>query len=824
MESFLADVRQSFRLMRKNPGFTAIAVAALALGIGANTAIFSIVNKVLLQPLPYPEPDRLMLLGEKYPNGPQYATSIPKYMAWRNNDVFSAMAIYDQGGPGLNLASSGGGVQIKGLHVSADFFKVFGVRPSEGRTFSASEDLPGGPKVAMVGERLWRSRFASDPHIVGKSIVLNSEAYSVVGIMPASYVAEPAAEIWIPLQADPAGSNQASYLAVAARLKPGVTVEQARAEMKLIGERFRRAHPNAMEKNESVTVTPARDAVVEDVRTALLVLAGAVLFVLLIACGNVANLLLARGASRQRELAIRAAVGASRWRIVRQLLTESVMLAAVGGAAGLLLGAWGVHALLLTVPGNIPRLPGAEQAQSAFALLDWSIALFTVAVSLLTGIAFGLFPALHISNPNVSSTLKETGSRSGSGRHQNRVRKVLVASEVALALVLLTGATLLIETFRALSTSDPGIDPRHVMTLLTSLNGGKYSTTAKVDNLAVQVIRRMESLPGVAAVSLSLGVPTETDIELSFNIAGKPPKAGQNFNGDEQYRFVTPHYFAVFRVPLLRGRFFVDAEALNSAKVVLINRSMANKYWPNENPVGQVITIGNGLGPEFRDGPRQIVGIVADVRETGLDDKNLSVMYVPESQIPDSLTRLMNESIPLVWSIRSSMDTASLRIAFERELHAVDGQMAISDFRSMKQILSESISRQHFNMLLLSLFGGIALLLAAIGTYGVMSYSVEQQTQELGIRMALGAGKRDIARLVVGQGMTPALLGVGAGLVIAFGVTRLLASLLYGVKANDPGTFGVVAAVLLTVAFVAMYIPARRAMSVDPVVALREQG
>ncbi len=821
MESLLADVTQSVRLMRKDPSFTAIAIAALALGIGANSAIFSVVDKVLLQPLPYPEPDRLMLLGEKYPYGAQYATSIPKYMAWRNNDVFSAMAIYDQGGPGLNLASNGRAVQIKGLHVSVDFFKVFGVRPFEGRTFSASEDLPGGPRVAVISESLWRSRFASDPRIVGKSIVLNSEAYSVVGIMPASYIAEPAAEIWIPLEADPASSNQASYLAVAARLKPGISVGQARAEMKLIGERFRRTHPHVMEKNESVAVTPARDAVVEDVRTALLVLAGAVFFVLLIACGNVANLLLSRGVSRQRELAIRAAVGASRWRIVRQLLTESVMLALLGGATGLLVGAWGVRALLLAVPGNIPRLQGADQ--SAFALLDWRIALFTVAVSLLTGIAFGLFPALHISNPDVSSMLKKTGIRLASGRRQNRVRKALVAAEVALSLVLLTSAALLIQTFRALSTSDPGIDPHGVMTLLTSLNGGRYSTTAKVDNLAVQVIRRMESLPGVTATSLSLGVPTETDIELSFNIAGKPPKGGQSFNGDEQYRFITPDYFAVFRVPLLRGRFFAATDGANSAKVVLINRSMANKYWPHENPIGQVITIGAGLGPEFKDAP-QIIGVVADVRETGLDDKNLCVMYVPQSQVPDSLTRLMNDSFPLVWSIRSSLDGTSLRVAFERELHAVDGQMAISDFRSMEQILSASITRQHFNMLLLSLFGGIALLLAAIGTYGAMSYSVEQQKQELGIRMALGAGKRDIAGLVVGQGMTPALLGVGGGLVIAFGVTRLLASLLYGVKADDPVTFAVVAVVLLSVGFVAIFVPARRAISVDPAVAIREQG
>ena len=424
----------------------------------------------------------------------------------------------------------------------------------------------------------------------------------------------------------------------------------------------------------------------------------------------------------------------------------------------------------------------------------------------------------------MSSTLKETSNRSGTGRRQNRVRKTLVAAEVALALVLLTGAALLIQTFRALSTSDPGIDPRHVTTLLTSLTGSRYSSTSKVDHLAVQVIRRLESLPGVTAASLSLGVPMETDIDLPFNIAGKPPKAGQNYNGDEQYRFTTPQYFAVFRIPLLRGRFFAATDVANSAKVVLINRSMADKYWPKENPVGQVITIGHGLGAEFEDSPRQIIGVVADVRETGLDDKNLCVMYVPQGQIQDGVAQLLNKSISLVWSIRSSLDPASLRTAVERELHAVDGQVAMSDFRSMEQIIAKSVARQHFNMLLLSLFAAVALLLASVGIYGVISYMVEQQTQELGIRMALGAGKHDILRLIMGQGMTPALMGVAAGLAIAFGVTRLLASLLYGVKASDPFTFGSVSLLLLVVALFATYIPARRAMRVDPVVALRDEG
>lgn len=824
MESTLADVRQSFRMMRKSPGFAAIAIAALALGIGANTAIFTVVNRVLLQPLPYPQPDRIVKLCRQYPNGQSCSNSIPKYMVWRNSNVFSVMALYDQGGPGLNLSTGDRPVQIKALHISADFFKVFGASPMRGRTFSASEDTPNGPKTVIVSEKLWKSHFGSDPQMIGKTIMLNGESYSVIGLMSASFVADPPADVWIPLQADPASTNQGHFLSAAARLKDGVTVEQARAEMKLVGERFRRANPKWMDKDESVAVTPMREAMVRDVKTALLVLVAAVVFVLLIACGNVANLLLARAAGRQRELAIRAAIGASRGRIIRQLLTESVILASLGGIAGLILGAWGVRTLLLLVPGNIPRLPDVEQTQTLLSLLDWHIALFTIGVSFLTGITFGLFPALHISKTDVSSTLKEASSRSGTGRRQNRAKKVLVAAETALALVLLTGAALLIQTFMGLSKSDPGIDPHHVLTLQTSLAGSNYSTTAKVDNLQVQVIRRIEALPGVDSSALTIGLPTQSQVDLPFNIAGKPPKGGQLYAGDEQYRFVSPHYFAVFRIPLLRGRLLSNTDLGNSAKVVLINQAMAKKYWPKENPIGQVITIGKGLGPQFEDLPRQIVGVVGNVRETSLGDSDVGVMYVPQSQIPDGLTQLANSAIPLSWCIRTSMDPNSLRTAVEREFHAVDGQMPISKIRTMEEVMAQGVARQHFNMLLLSIFAAIALILAAIGIYGLMSYSVEQQTQELGIRMALGAGKNQVLNLILRQGMTPALIGIAAGLGIAFGLTRLLASLLYGVKATDPVTFSAVALILVTVAFSATYIPARRAMAVDPAIALRDEN
>ena len=824
MESLVADIRQALRMMRKSPGFTAVAIAALALGIGANTGIFSVVNKVLLQPLPYPQPDRLMKLGRSYPQGRGYSNSIPKYMVWRHNNVFSAMTIYDQGAIGLNVSTSDRPEQVKALHVSADYFKVFGVSPVRGRGFTASEDSPNGPRAAVISQKLWKSRFGSDPQIIGRTIILSGEPYPIIGLMPDSFIPEPPADVWIPLQANPDSTNQGHYLAVAARLKPGVTLEQARAEMKLRGEEFRRLNPKWMDKGESVAVTPMREALVGNVKTALLILLGAVAFVLLIACANVANLLLARAASRQKELAIRAAVGASRWRVVRQLLTESVILSGLGGILGFLLGAWGVRSLLLLVPGNIPRLTDQEHVQSVLSVLDWRIVAFTIGISFLTGIVFGLFPALHISNPDVASTLKEASGRSSTGRKQNRVRKVLVGAEMALALVLLVSAALLIKTFIGLSTANSGIDPQHVLTFQTSLAGGQYASTQKVDNLAVQLDRRLEAIPGVQTAGMAIVLPTENEIDLPFNIAGKPPKTGQMYNGDEQYRFVTPHYFAVFKIPLLRGRMLNERDVTNSAKVVIINQAMAKKYWPKENPVGQVITIGKGLGPQFEDPPRQIVGIVGDVRETGLGDTNVGVMYVPQSQVSDGLTQLGINVLPLSWCVRSSLDTNSLRSAIAKELQAVDGQLPVSNVRTMEQVLAQDVSRQHFNMLLLSIFAGIALILAAIGIYGLMSYAVEQQTQELGIRMALGADRGQVLKLIIRQGMTPALIGVVAGLAVAFGVTRVLASLLYGVKASDPSLFATVAVVLTAVAALATYIPARRAMNVDPVIALRDEG
>ena len=823
METLFADVRQALRLLVKNPGFTLVAVAALALGIGANTGIFSVVDKVLLQPLPYPEPQKMVQLGRKYLNGEGSSNSIPKFMTWRKNQtVFSAMALYDEEGPGLNVSTGDRPEQIKGVHVSADFFKVFGVGPERGRTFSNDEDRPNGPKAAIVSHHLWETRFAGDPNILNRTITLNGEPYPVIGIMPRSFVANPPAEIWIPLQADPNSDNQGHYLSAAARLKEGVTIEEARAQMKLAGEVFRRMYPKWMDKTESVAVESMRDSQVRDVRLALLILLGAVVVVLLIACANVANLLLARAAARQREISIRAALGASRGRVIRQLLTESVILAGLGGLLGFVLGAVGVRALLLIEPGNIPRLGDPTELQSVFAMVDWRMAFFTLLLSLLTGIVFGLVPAFQISKPDIASTLKDVAGRSATGgRRHGFMRKLLVASEMGLAVVLLASAILLIRSFVGLSTVNSGIDPHHVMTMQTSLAGGRYATTQQVDGFTTQALRRIEALPGVEAAGTAIALPMTMGIDLPIDIAGKPPKAGEQYNGDEQWRAVTPHYFAVFKIPLQSGRLFNERDSFNSAKVALINRAMAKKYWKNENPIGQVMTIGKGLGP-LEDQPREIVGIVGDVRETGAADADVPVMYVPASQQQEGLTALANSALPLSWAIRSNLDANTLRAAVLKEIQAVDGQMPISKVRTMEQVLSEKTAQQNFNMLLLSIFAGVALVLAAIGIYGLMSYSVEQQTAELGIRMALGAGKAELFRLMLKQGMTPALIGVGCGLGLALLATRVLKNLLFGVETYDPLSFIAVAIVLTAVALASIYFPARRAMGLDPSLALRQ--
>jgi putative ABC transport system permease protein len=823
MGSLYSDLRHSFRVLTSNPGFTSVAVAALALGIGANTAIFSVVNAVLLAPLPYPQPDQIMRIQRSFKgDSVGGSVSIPKFMAWKKaNQAFQAMAIYDFAGPGLNLGSGDRPEQIKGIHVSAEYFQVFGVYPSLGRNFLPQEDQPNGPKSVILSHDLWRTRFSADPSLVGRPILLSGDSYTVAGVLPPTFHSDPPADVFIPMQADPNSTNQGHFLLAAGRLKPDVSLDSAKANMVVGGEQFRSANPNWMDKRESVAVIPLRDALVGDVRLALLILVGAVGFVLLIACANVANLLLARAAGRQREIAIRTAIGASRGHLVRQLLTESVLLSTIGGVLGLLIGTWSVPLLLAASPGNLPRINDQDHVSSAISALDWHVLVFTFAVALLTGVLFGLLPAIRVSKLDVNSVLKEASGRSGTGLRHNRVRSVLVAAEMALAVVLVAGAALMIRTFVGLRAVQPGFEAHNVITMQTALSGGRYDSTAKAENMTRQVTEHIEALPGVRAAASTVMLPVEGSLDLPFSIAGITPPKGDLYNGDEQWRFITPHYFTALHVPLFKGRMFDRRDTENSAHVLIINEAFAKKYWPQGDPIGQSVTIGKGLGPEFEDPTREVVGIVGNIREMGLSRGEMPAMYVPQSQVSDRLTKLANNLIPLSWIVETASDPSSLSASIQREIQAVDSQLAASKIRTMEQVISESTARENFNMLLLTIFAGLALLLAAIGIYGLMSYTVEQRTQEIGIRMALGADRSDMLQLVVRQGMLLAGIGVAVGLAASFGLTRLLAGLLFGVKTTDPLTYASVAIILISVAFLASYIPARRATKIDPLVALR---
>lgn len=818
IEHLISDVKYAVRILWRSPAFAATAIVALALGIGANTAIFSVVNAVLLQPLSYSQPDRLVALVRHFPEGNGDSVSIPKFTTWREQtQVFQAVAAYDFAGPGINLTGGDRPEQVQGIHASASYFEVFGAPVMLGRVYTEEEDRPGGPHVLVISNGLWRSRFAGDPAIIGKTIELTGEPYQIIGVLGSTFKTDPPTEIWLPLQPDPNSTNQGHYLLCAARLRPGITLAQAQAAMKLSAVEFRRKYPGGlMDPKESATAVPLRDMVVAGARTALLILLGAVGFVLLIACANVANLLLARATLREREIAIRSALGAERPRIVFQLLTESVLLSLVGGVLGLLLGYAGVRALLALNPVDIPRIGEHGSA----VVLDWRVLAFTLFVALFTGILFGLVPAFSSSRTDLTVTLKEGSSRTGSGFRQNKARAILVVTEIALALILLVGAALLIRTFAMMRTEKPGFDAHNVLTMEMSLSAERFEKTAAVAQVVREVEGRVDALPGVEAVASTCCLPTTGGIDLPITIEGHPPTDGP-YNGDVSWRNVSWQYFQVFRIPLLRGRTFTENDDAGSDRVVVINEAMAKQYWPKGDALGARITIGHGVGPEFEEPPREIVGIVGSTRDAGLDNDPQPMMYVPEPQVLDGITALGSKILPVNWIIRTKVAPFSMSTELQQEMRVASGGIPVAHVRTMEQVVGESTARGDFNTMLLTIFAGVALFLAAIGIYGLMAYSVQQRTQEIGIRMALGASPDNVRRMVVSQGMRLAAIGVVIGVAGALGLTRFMSGLIYGVKTWDPTVFVTVALLLSAVAWFATYIPARRASRVDPMVSLR---
>ena len=815
MADFWKDVKHALHLFFKSPGFTIAAVSALALGIGANTAIFTVVNAVLLKPLSYPDADRIVECELTFQDGKGVAASIPKFEIWRQQtSVFKDVGAYDFAGPGVNITGDRPEL-VHAIHVSEAYFRVFGAPVMLGRTFTQQEDAPNGGKIVVLSYGLWQRRFGGDPAIIGKALSLGSEPYTIVGVLGRDFVSDPDAELWMPFQFDPNSTNQGHFFRAAAMLKPGVTLAQANAQMKLAWQQFLRAYPKANPQG-NFAVEPLRDSIVGDSRRSLLVLLGAVGFVLLIACANVANLLLVRATGRKREFAIRSALGAKRSRIIGQLLTESVMLGLAGGILGLALGFIGVRALLAVSPAGLPRI---GEDGSAIGM-DWRVLGFTLAVALLTGILFGLFPAFSISRTDLNSSLKDSSNRSGTGIRHGRARALLVISEVSLALVLLTGSALLIRTFVALHQVNPGFDAHNVITMEMSLTGARFDKTAGVAELVREGRRRLNAIPGVEESAFTCCLPIQGQFGLPFFIIGRPvdPSKGPP---DAGWMSASADYYRLFKIPVLRGREFTDQDTTGAPGVVLINEELAKQYFPKENPVGQQIWIGHTIGPEFEEPPRQIVGVVGNTHEGGLGHNPGSVMIVPDAQVTDGMTKLNGGIVPLRWVVRTHGDPRPLMPQITEQLRQASGGFAVSRVLLMDEIVFRSTARENFNMMLLSIFGVVALVLAAIGIYGLMAYSVEQRTQEMGIRMALGADRGAIRKLVVWHGMRLALVGVVLGIGAAFGLTRFLASFLFGVKSWDPLVFVSVPVVLASVALLAVWLPATRASKLNPMVALR---
>ncbi|MGA2475973.1 MAG: ABC transporter permease [Terriglobia bacterium] len=820
LASIWQDICHGSRQLRRNRGFAAVAVLTLALGIGANTAIFSVVNAVLLRPLPYPQADRLDQVMRHYPFGNAGAVSATSFVFWReHNRVFSGLAAYDLLAGGFNLTDSGQPEHVAGIRVSADFFRVLGVSPVLGRDFSAEEQGPGGPNVVMISDGLWKQQFGGKASIIGEAISLSGKSYTVVGVMPSGFECNPVAQLWLPLRPVLDPQQRANLFLVVGRLRPHVTLQRARIDMARVGEEFRQQYPNLMDKTESVAVENYQKSLTGDVRPALLVLMGAVGLVLLIACANVANLLLTRAISRDKEIAIRTAMGAGRSRLVRQLLTESVMLALAASGLGLAFFEVGLRGLLTLLPGSIPQMtymPGSLQ-RIAGAALDSRVLIFTLLVAFLTGIVFGLAPAFHISGINLNDSLREGGGRTTSAGWHGRLRSLLVIGEISLSLLLLAGATLLIKTFVNLRGVDPGFDPQNVVTMDLSLTDPKYNTTVAVTNFFHEVVNRVEATPGVEKAAFISSLPMEVGPDLPFQVAGRK----DNSIGDAQYRVVTPGYFDAMKIVLLQGRTFRERDGANSAGVVIINQTLAHDFFAGQSPVGQHLTIGVEMGPEFSDEAREIVGVVGDTKEHGLDSPASATVFIPWSQLPDSINHFNNQLLPAGLVVRTRVLPMSLSTAIAKEVLDADSAQPVFQIQPLEAIVGDSVARQHFDMILLGIFATLALLLASVGLYGLISYSVAQRTHEIGIRLALGAHRSDVLKLVVGQGLKLTLMGVGIGVVAGLALTRLLSGLLYGVKAADPATFIVAPLILTGVALLASYIPARRAARVDPMVALR---
>jgi len=804
MLTLLQDLKYGLRMLAKNPGWSAVAVLTLALGIGANTAMFSVVNGVLLRPLPYPQADRMVEISRTYRGQLEMSSfSSSEFAFWKSHsDPFQYLAADTS--VGFNLAGASRPERVRALRVSTEYFHVLGIQPLLGRDFLPDEDRIGGPNVAILSEGIWKRDFGADPQVLGRSVLLDGAPYTVIGVIPSGFESISPVDLWTTIGQVAHTIGSGSNYEVVGRLKPNVSRKQADSYLATLTKPYLREFGARMSENTvkevSFAAFPYRYVLTSDWRTPLLVLFGAIGFVLLIACVNVANLQMARAATRNREIAVRTAMGASRPRIFRQLLTENVLLAVLGGVLGLLLANWALSFLAALAPAG---LPGARE----ISLDRWALG-FTALVAMLAGILFGLAPAFQASRPDLNECLKESGGRSITRRQ--RLGAALATGEVALSLVLLVGSGLLIETFANLLRTNPGFDPRHILSLQIWTTGSRYNSGGSLANFYESIIRRIEAIPGVESASVvAAGLPLETGGNVPVRIEGR--KDSEWFSAD--YREITPEYFHTLGIALSQGRLFAATDSQDSNKVAIINAAFARGYFPNRNPIGEHLAV-------MDLGGHEIVGVVGDVKSS-LGEPAVPSTFIPLAQASYDTDQLFQGWFPTCVLVHTAQKPLSVSRAVENALRDADPNLPIGEVRSMEQVLSLSIAFQRFLMTLMTVFAGLALALAAVGIYGVISYSVSQRTHEVGVRMALGATRGIVLQMIVRQGLRLALIGTALGLLGALLLTRLLKSMLFGVKPTDPVTFVAVSILLAAVALLASYVPARRATKVDPMVALR---
>ncbi|MGB2670525.1 MAG: ABC transporter permease [Candidatus Acidiferrum sp.] len=808
MTNLWQDIRFGLRVLAKSPAFTFVAVLTLALGIGANTAIFTIVYGVLLRPLPFPHPDRIVQLAESYKEQSDEmdldSRELKQLQSYK--EPFENIAGYTS--VGYNLAVGNAAEHLRGMPVDSSYFSVLGIHPALGRDFSPEDNAGDGQRVAIISYNLWARRFASDPALIGRNILLNGEPFSLVGVMPRDFAAiavatdlpnSGSADVWTPLAlvAKTAGSGE--NIGVLARLKPGVTPAQLQAQMNIVTQDFRREFPGVVGKELKISFRPYLQMIGADVRPYLLLLLGSIGFVLLIACANVANLFLARGSLRGREIAVRIAMGASPGRLFQQLLTESMLIALAGGAVGLLLAYLGLGSLMALAPVDLPRVSDVH--------LDGWVFAFTFFVSLLTGVLFGLAPALDASRTGINEALKEGAGRSSAAPGRARLRQLLVIGEFAISVILLTGAGLMIATFSKLIHTDPGFNPQRILSAQFWLIGSNYNSEAQIENFDRVIIQRLEAIPGVdAAAVIAAGLP----LERGGNNGVRLPNSSDWYSVD--YREITPGFFRAMGIPLRQGREFSESDSETADKVVIVNQAFVRQHFPGRTIIGEHIFLGKTSC--------EIVGVVGDVK-SHLDQPVPPATFVPAAQASYGTSALFEGWFPRIVLVRANVDPLSLGRTVRDSIAAVDPTVPTGSIRSMEQVLSRSLALRSFMMFLLGLFAVLALVLASVGIYGVISFAVSQRTREIGVRMALGAHPRDVLQLILGEGLKLVLAGVVLGIIAALAMTRLLSTLIYGVQATDPLIFLSVVVLLIAVALAACFVPARRAMRVDPIVALR---